>query len=134
MNTSIKKIALQKTIILKAIAYAKDENNQIFTDSVKEFNEYSKKNNLDITLYLNLLTRSNSTGLSNDIGSSIENLLERKKNKYDLYFYENLFTPLYSPYLYNLKELLSEEHINLFNENILNQTCYYHNKLVALVK
>ncbi|KAL6604136.1 hypothetical protein U3516DRAFT_815546 [Neocallimastix sp. 'constans'] len=118
MNTSIKKIALQKTIILKAIAYAKDENNQIFTDSVKEFNEYSKKNNLDITF--------------NDIGSSIENLLERKKNKYDLYFYENLFTPLYSPYLYNLKELLSEEHINLFNENILNQTCYYHNKLVAL--
>jgi len=34
---------------------------------IKELNEYSRKNDLDIALYLNLLTRSNSTGLSNDL-------------------------------------------------------------------
>ncbi|ORX65318.1 periplasmic binding protein-like II [Anaeromyces robustus] len=118
--------------LLNVFAYSEYENNQAYTPFIQGFNEYSNKNNLNITLKLNLLTKKNSTISYNDFGSLIEVLLKKKTQKYDLYLYDNLYTPVYGQYLLDVKNLLPQEHINMFNPKLLNQTCYYNDELVGL--
>ncbi|ORX41837.1 periplasmic binding protein-like II [Piromyces finnis] len=62
----------------------------------------------------------------------IETLLRKKSTKYDLYFYDDIYSNRFGPYFIDLNDYLSEEHINSFNKNILSQLCYYENKLVGL--
>ncbi|ORY31687.1 hypothetical protein LY90DRAFT_76374 [Neocallimastix californiae] len=62
----------------------------------------------------------------------IESLL-KKSSKYDLYFYDNAYTQTYGPYLLDLKQYLPKEHIDIYNSELLSQSCEYENKLVGLV-
>jgi len=50
-----------------------------------------------------------------------------------LYFYDNMYSPQFGPYFYDLKELLPKEHINMYESELIKQSCYYENKLVGLV-
>jgi len=80
------------------------------------------------------LTPSYSTVKANDYGSVIESFLSKKNNaKYDIIFYDNMYTSRYGPYLLDLRELLNETQIEIYDSRILNQSCTYDNHLVGLV-
>ena len=88
---------------------------------------------MDITIKLNLLTSYNSTFSLSNFGTMIESLFKNKKNKYDLYFYDNLYTPRYGHYLLDLRELISKEVLNLYDKAIISKTCMYKDRLVGIV-
>ncbi|ORX79942.1 periplasmic binding protein-like II [Anaeromyces robustus] len=88
--------------------------------------------NINIRINLNLLSASNTTFSTFGFSSMIESLLKKKSPKYDIYFYDSSFISKYGPYLIDLQEWLPEEHINIYDQNIINQTCIYNDKLVGL--
>ncbi|KAL6631985.1 periplasmic binding protein-like II [Neocallimastix sp. 'constans'] len=99
---------------------------------INKFNNYSKENNLNITLHFNYYSRINSTNNVGDYESQLDILFNRHSQKYDIIFYDNIFSRRYGPHLLNLKELLPNEHINLYSDNILSKTSLYKDKLVGL--
>ena len=100
---------------------------------VNEFNQYAKKNNLNISVNLNLLTGTNTTKTFSDYIITVETLMEKKNNKYDLYFFDNSFTSHYGEYLLDLSKYISKDYVDLFDTEIISQTCLYENKIVSLV-
>jgi len=122
-----------KATVLNALAFSVVEEIQIYSYLINYFNDYSIKNNLNITLNLNLLTPKNSTVNRDEFFSLIDSFLQKKSNKYDIYFYDNIYTPKFEPYFLDLNKLLPKEHINLY-KSIENYESYsYNNKLVGLV-
>jgi len=107
------------------------EEETFYNTLFNAFNVYSRENNLNIDLNINILTPDNSTSAINSYGSTVDSLLKRKSTKYDLYFYYASYTNKYGKHLLDLNEYLPQEYINLFGEEIL--TCSTHdNKLVGL--
>lgn len=100
---------------------------------VEEFKTFSKKHNLNITFNLNLLTSENFTVGVKDYEFFLDNLIQRKSTKYDIYFFDNIFTFKYGPSFENLEKYISKEEMNLFNYNIIKNTCMYNGNWVALV-
>ncbi|ORX86781.1 hypothetical protein BCR32DRAFT_275137 [Anaeromyces robustus] len=119
-------------IEINAVAFFRIGNNQIYTPFVDDFNEYATKNNLNITVKLNIFSNLNSTVSVNDYGSMLESLLKKKSEKYDVFFYNNMFVPYLGNHFLNLEELLPKEHIDMYDLQILNEFCYNENKLVGL--
>lgn len=115
------------------LALSLDGNNDLFTNFIKDFNSFSSENNLNINVKLNLFSNLNSTINYNDYASMIEVLLKRNSRKYDIYLYDNIYTENYGKYLIDLKKYLPEDHIKMYDSNVLSQTCSYNNKLVGLV-
>jgi len=121
-------------VILNIIAYTIEGNGPMLSAYVDDFNQYTKENDIDIQAELNLMTINT---VSNSLGNSylmIEQLLKKKNNKYDIYFYDVSYGNQYSPYLIDLKEVLPEEHINMYNKYILTEICTNNDKLIGLVK
>jgi len=119
---------------IKAIAYTYYEEKQIYSPLIEEFNNYAKSNNLNITINLNLFSQENSTR-ADDYGSVIESVLQKRKNSnniYDIIFYDNIYTARYEPYLLDLRELLDESLIEIYDSRVLDQTCTSKNRLVGL--
>jgi len=100
---------------------------------IESFNVYAKKNGMDIELHSHTLTPSNSSVLTEDFGSSMEYLLKKKSQKYDLYLYDTMYSRRYYPYFIDLKTYLPKEHMELYNTEISRQTCTYKGKWVGLV-
>eukprot|EP00833_Pecoramyces_ruminatium_P000322 jgi/Orpsp1_1/1174354/evm.model.c7180000049786.1 len=98
---------------------------------VKDFNEYSEKNNLNITLNVNIYTSLDMKSFE-DFADNVESLLRKKTNKYDIYYFDNAYTIKYGPHLLDLKNYLPEEHIKMFNSEIIEKSCLYEDKLVGL--
>ena len=122
-----------KATIINALAFSVIEKTQIYTYLINNFNDYSIKNNLNITINLNLFTPKNSTVHSDEFFSVIDSFLKRRSNKYDIYFYDNIYTPKFEPNFLDLNKLLPKEHINLY-KSVENYESYsYNNKLVGLV-
>ncbi|ORX83189.1 periplasmic binding protein-like II [Anaeromyces robustus] len=121
-----------KSLTLNAVAFHFDGNTLIYSSLVDDFNQYSKENNLDISIKLNLLTSLNSTNSFTDFGSMIEALLKKKTNKYDLYFYDSVYISKYYDHLLDLYDLIPEEHLIKFDPNIVSKFSIYKNKLVGL--
>ena len=120
------------SITLRALAFTRYTESQPYSTIINQFNKYAKKKNLDISIELNLLTIYNSTFSLNDFGSMVEALF-KKKNKYELYFYDNVYTTKYGKYLLNLKEWIPKNTLDLYDQKIISETCYYNEKLVGLV-
>jgi len=123
----------KKNIELSAICYSLDNAGESFNHYTNYFNEYSKKNDLNIIIKLNFISSTNSTLSFNNMGIMMEDLLSKKSSKYDIVFYDNSLTSLYGPYLINLSKWLPKEHIDMYNKEILSLTGYYDNYLVGLV-
>ena len=127
-------IGTGKNITLNAVAYVLDPNENAYSIYLNKFNDYSKKNNLNIEINLNLLSSDNSTISTEDYGSMIEATMKKTKDiKYHIYFYDNLYSSKYGPHLLNLEKYLTQDHINMYDSRILDNTCYYKNILVGLV-
>ncbi|KAG4100447.1 hypothetical protein H8356DRAFT_899168, partial [Neocallimastix lanati (nom. inval.)] len=75
------------TLELNAVAFSFQNSVPYFTIVINKFNEYTKQNNIDIHVTLNLYSTDNSTKYVNDYGSTIEFILSRGSTKYDIIFY-----------------------------------------------
>jgi len=115
------------------LAFSRDPDSQIYTPFIDDFNSYSEKNNLDIIIHLNLLTILNTTYSFTSYGSMIENLLRKKSQKYDIFFYDNLYTLKYAPHLLDLNNEIPNELLNKYDKDIIANTCSYDDRLVGLV-
>ncbi|OUM58626.1 hypothetical protein PIROE2DRAFT_16031, partial [Piromyces sp. E2] len=120
-----------KTLTIEAIAFSYTPY-YVHAPLLKEFNKYSKENNLGIHVNLNLLTTANSTELIGDYGTTVEIMLKRKDGKYDLVFYDNVYPIRYGPYLVDLKTLLPPGHVEMYADSIASETCVFEDKWVGL--
>jgi len=119
-----------KSIRIEAISFEIDDDG-LFNTYVNDFNEYSKKNNLNITLGLTLFTSANSTVYTNSGQVTIQSLLASKSKKYDIYFFTFTHSPEYSDDLLDLTNYISPEIVNLYDSNLFRDTCIFDNKLVG---
>ncbi|ORX80267.1 periplasmic binding protein-like II [Anaeromyces robustus] len=103
-----------------------------YTPMAKRFNEYAKEHNMDIEVEVELFLRSNSSLFVDDYGSQIEHLLKKRSTKYDLFFYDVIYTPRYSPYFVDLRDYLPEEHIANYSLGISSESCTHNGKWVGL--
>jgi len=81
-----------------------------------------------------VLTPGNSTSNIENYGTTIESLLVKKSEKYDIYFFYASYPKKYGEHFIDLREYLPKESIEIFDKSILlNQCSSYNNKLVGLV-
>jgi len=113
------------------LTYAINPEGRPYVQNIDDFNEYSLKNKLNITV--NLKYDLQGSPLEH-FKSMVESLLIKKSPKYDIYFYDNSFTQKYGPYLLDLNGKISEEHIKLYHPDIISGSCMYKNKLVGIVR
>jgi len=69
----------------------------------------------------------------NNYQSMIENLLYKKSKKYDLIVFDNIYSKKFESYFLDLKDLLPQEHLDLYSEGIAAQTCIFNNKWVSFL-
>lgn len=79
------------------------------------------------------MTNSNFTIEVKDYEGLLDSLLNKKSIKYDIYFFDNIFTFKYGPHLMDLDEFLSKNQIDLYKDGVASKTCIYDGKWVALV-
>ncbi|ORX76990.1 periplasmic binding protein-like II [Anaeromyces robustus] len=96
-----------------------------------DFNEYAKRNYLDITFDVNVFTSANSTVLTNGDRASIHSLLESKSKKYDIYFYVVTHAPEFCDHLLDLNEYISSDIKNIYYSESFNRTCILNNRLIG---
>ncbi|ORY37851.1 periplasmic binding protein-like II [Neocallimastix californiae] len=128
----LKIVYIGKTVTLNTISFSYSVETEIYSYLVNEFNQYSKENNLNITLKLNLLNSSNSTNHINDYGSLIGSLLKKETKRYDIYFYDIVYSQLFGPFFMDLKKWLPKELINEYDTRFFIPACIYKDKLVGL--
>ncbi|ORY54234.1 hypothetical protein LY90DRAFT_507793 [Neocallimastix californiae] len=119
-------------IIINSIGFSETGACIWYTSMINKFNNYSKENNLNITLQFNYYSRINSTNNVGDDASQLDILFIRHSPKYDIILYDNIYSRRYGSHLLNLKEWLPNDHINLYSDNILSKTSLYKDKLVGL--
>jgi len=99
-----------------------------------DFNEYSKSNSVEVTFHIDFINFDNSTNKSMDYESMLESYLQKNNNTYDLIFFETIYTNKLNPYLENLKEWLTNKHLEMFSDGVATQTCIDNDKKwIALV-
>jgi len=69
----------------------------------------------------------------NNYQSMIENLLYKKSKKYDLIVFDNIYSKKFESYFLDLKDLLPQEHLDLYSEGIAAQTCIFKKKWVVFL-
>lgn len=119
-------------ITINGIANSQNGGAEIYSKFASEFNAYSEENNLGITLDVKLLSKDNSTTEVKDYESMLDALISKKSEKYDIYFYDNVFTPKFGPHFVDLKEKLPKEHIAMYEPSIASKSCVYKDKWVGL--
>ena len=83
---------------------------------------------------MRVLNPKTATADLESYGTTIDSLLLKKKQKYDVYFFFSTYTKKYASSLLNLEDYLPEESINAFDETVLKEGCSSNDgKLVALV-
>jgi len=97
------------------------------------FNEYAKQNNIDIRMEAIVYNIENSTREMDDIWSSIDHLLNKQSTKYDIIFYDVIYSQRYSQHLLDLKKWLSEKHMNLYSGVTAKEVGKVDDKWVGLV-
>jgi len=119
-------------ITLNALGFSYLEESQFYTNVVRDFNTYAEKNNLNIKIDFNILTTANSTRSINDFISFLEAMHNRHSTKYDLIFYEFSELKNFNRYFLDLSKWLPEEHIKMFDSEILSKRCSMKNKLIGI--
>jgi len=104
-----------------------------FAPMINDFNEYSRNNGLNVTLNLILFTKENSTTEVKDYQAQLDSLFSKGSNKYDLIFYDHIYTSKFGPHLLDLNKLnIPKEHLDMYMDGIASRTCVYNNRLVGL--
>jgi len=123
-----------KNITISAIIFSfYDLPTSYYNVITKAYNEYSKENNIGITVDLTVIDPNKATADLENYGTTIDSLLMRKKQKYDVYFFFSTYTKKYDSSLLNLEDYLPKESIEVFDKKILKEGCSSSdNKIVAL--
>ncbi|ORX45738.1 periplasmic binding protein-like II [Piromyces finnis] len=116
-------------IVINAVIYAYDSNNEYFTSLVNDFNEYSKTNSLNITINLNAITALE--GDSNDFSSFIGAHFAKKLKKYDIFFNSARVSSIYASHYEDLKKYLSIDYSKQFHPEIY-KACVNEERLIGL--
>ncbi len=120
-----------------ALALSYDDNSQIFQTLMDDYNKYAENNNLNITINIEILkyekTMDSTTNFKSFVEESLKKNKNSKKNKFDIYFYDNRYTSMYGQYLVDLKENLPKELLKMYDTHSIEDTCYYNNELVGIV-
>ncbi|KAG4083812.1 periplasmic binding protein-like II [Neocallimastix lanati (nom. inval.)] len=124
-------IGIVYSVVINAIAFTQNGGGTLYSPIINEFNQLSKDQNLDISIKLNLLSSGNSTTSSVNYEELLDSIFKRKSKKYDLIFYDNIYTSKFEPYLLDLNNLLPEEHIKMYIPGVITQIGYHNNKLVG---
>jgi len=119
----------EENIVLNVIAYSETEDNNNYVGSVNDFNEYAEKNGINVRLDITVHANQDSFEA---FANSVEALLKKGLNKYDLYFYDNGYTARYGEYLLDLKDY-TKDIIGMHDQKIVDFTCRYDDKLVGVV-
>jgi len=101
---------------------------------IEDFNRYSKVNDLDINIDFNLLTSNNISFSMINYELMVEKILINNSRRYDIIFFDNIYTKKYEPYLSNLNEFLSKDIMDLYLTGIASKTCIYNDRWIAIVK
>jgi len=120
-----------KAITVIAFTFSYTEKQAFFNSLSKAFNDYSDKNGLDIQLEIELLTPDNSTAMVGDQLYTMDTILKKKSQKHDLYIYNGPYTHRFGEHFVDLRNYISEDHINKFEKTILS-TVMYEDKLVGM--
>ncbi|ORX49029.1 periplasmic binding protein-like II [Piromyces finnis] len=119
-------------VVLKSLAISyNDDNSEYLNFLVRNFNNYSKENDLDIELEITLYTPSNSSNVVSDYKDTLEHLLNRKSTKYDIYIYNILHTSTYSSYFVDLNKYIPE-YVDMYSQNIFLSLCTENGKWIGL--
>jgi len=125
---------VKSTITLNAIAFSQNGGVGVYEPLINQFNEYSKENYLDINIHLNLFSELNATTEVTDYEEMLDALFLKKNTKYDIIFFDNIYTTRFGPHLLNLNGSISDEILNLYKPGIASQSCIYgEDKWVGLV-
>ncbi|KAL6608379.1 hypothetical protein U3516DRAFT_838130, partial [Neocallimastix sp. 'constans'] len=118
-------------ITFNALAFSYSEGTEVYSILINGFNKYSRQNNLDIDIHLNLLTIYNSSNEIKDYRSTLDFILQKDYERYDFIFYDLIYSSRFGSNLLDLKNIIPEE-IKEYNPKFINSTGYYKNKLVGL--
>jgi len=80
-----------------------------------------------------MITDSNFTMEVTNYESILLSMFQKQSSKYDIIFYDNIYSIQFGPHLVPLNDKLSSEHIKMYLEGIASQTCVYNKKLIGLV-
>ncbi|ORX82997.1 periplasmic binding protein-like II [Anaeromyces robustus] len=130
LNYNLKSYKCAK-INLKIVAFYYEGDLEIFELMKNDFNKYSEENNLDIEVSYVYYSSENCTIYTADYGSTIEHILKKKSEKYDIYYYDVMYSPRYSQYFIDIKDYIPE-HIKLYSPGIASDICTYNGKWVGL--
>jgi len=122
-----------RAIDLNLIISTYETSGLAFPAYVDSFNEYSKKNNLNINLNMHLLTRDNFSFTVDNASLMFEYLLKKKKTAYDIYFFDGSWSHHYCPYFVDLRDYIEEDQFNLYNKNIITQLNRCDDKIIGIV-
>eukprot|EP00833_Pecoramyces_ruminatium_P009874 jgi/Orpsp1_1/1183906/evm.model.c7180000087172.2 len=120
------------TLVLNAIAFSATGGSDLFTNIINDFNEYALKNELNIIIDLNLVDDSNFSLTVENYEEMLMAIFEKKNTKYDIIFYDNIYTLKFGAHLIELDDILPKDHIDMYLDGIAKQTCIFNEKIVAL--
>jgi len=132
---------------INILTYTFTETNLDHVDPAElQFSKYAEKNNLNITIKVELMKFVSPSDSYANFKSLVETSLKKSNNIndknstneinnkiYDIYIYDNKYTKIYGPYLLDLKDNLPKEYIELYDSKIVSEVCTYKDKLVGLV-
>jgi len=123
-----------KNIELTALGISYSDDSEFYTYLFKEFNEYKKKNNLDINIDLTVISQNNSTASPLAFKTQLSSLHKKKKKTYDLIFYDIQDLKDMDKYFIDLNKYLDKDHISMYDPDILSVACIRNNLLIGLVR
>jgi len=80
-----------------------------------------------------MITDSNFTMEVTNYESILISMFQKQSPKYDIIFYDNIYSVQFGPHLVPLNDKLSNEHIKMYLEGVASQTCIYNKNLIGLV-
>jgi len=117
-------------IELNVLAYSETESSTFYNEVVDDFNAFAEENDINVRLKITIHTNQDSFEA---FANSVESLLKKRINKYDLYYFDNGYTIKYGPYLLDIKDYISDDIIDMHDSRVVDYTCRYENKLIGLV-
>ncbi|ORY85901.1 hypothetical protein LY90DRAFT_499013 [Neocallimastix californiae] len=115
---------------INLIYFQDGSNNELINKIVEEFNIYSIKNNLDITLVENVYS---SITTEEAYSETLDYLLSTKSIKYDLIINDIVYSKKFANYLTNLNEYIPQSLLDKYSYGILKDTNIVNNNMVTLV-
>ena len=121
-------------MVVRAISTMANGIRFSFAPMVNDFNAYAKEKGLNIKLDLILFTSENSTIEVKDYEAQLDSIFSRRSNKYEIIFFDNIYTSKFGPHLLDLRELnIPKEHLDMYLDGIASRTCVHNNRVVGLV-